>query len=256
MKKIKIIFLVISLIWTIFNFVMAFYSPVSDFTKFLNIIPILIAIYYEIDIIYIFWNKILAYFFLKTIVFKATSHRHISNEVSILDIEQHITRCLVNKKYTFKQKWGFERTDDFLIMTVSDPSGIKTTIKMMLQQVNDHQLISFTIDNQVAYRSVRHQWDEFRSLSDDFFSNFAKVSNTNDRYDVAISTDKMKKYNPFYRLTVRHLGKTEIQKFDLKFKDKNLEVTTTMNKIYGTSSDIHDIERLIKEYIPLSQNYK
>ena len=86
-----------------------------------------------------------------------------------------------------------------------------------------------------------------------YFHNLQKRRIVKERYDVTIQTTNEKNYNPFYRLTVKHVGRSEIKNFDLKFTDNNLTVTTNMNKIYGTSSNYQDIERLIKEYVPLSR---
>ena len=52
---------------------------------------------------------------------------------------------------------------------------------------------------------------------------------------------------------MRHVGKKEDKKFSLEFKDKNLLVKTNNNKIYGTSNNYKDIEKLIKEYVALSR---
>lgn len=111
----------------------------------------------------------------------------------------------------------------------------------------------FKADYQLAYRDVKNQWDSFLSLRNNLFSIYSREESSKERFDVTIKTDKHRKYNPFYRMTVRHLGKKEVKKFDLQFKDNDLSVKTTLNKIYGTSNNHQDIEKLIKEYIPLSR---
>ena len=70
---------------------------------------------------------------------------------------------------------------------------------------------------------------------------------------MTINSDKNKNYSPFYRLTVRHVGKVKVEQFNLNFSDDNLKVQTSLNKIYATSDNYQDIEKLIKEYIPLSK---
>lgn len=122
-----------------------------------------------------------------------------------------------------------------------------------LHSENDIQRLTIKADYQIAYRDVKEQWYAFLKLRNELFSHYSIARNTTDRFDVTINTDKQKKFNPFYRLTVRHVGKKEDKKFSLEFKDKNLLVKTNNNKIYGTSNNYKDIEKLIKEYVALSR---
>lgn len=104
----------------------------------------------------------------------------------------------------------------------------------------------------VTLRDVNKTWKEFCQLQESLFNNFARSSKSKPRYDVTIKTNT-KNFNPFYRLTVRRLGKAEVQNFTLKFTDGPLTVTTSQHKIYASSGQRQDIDKLIKNYVPLSK---
>lgn len=64
MKFTKIFLIATSLIWTILNFFQVITSPTAvNLTSFVGIIPVVSALYSEVDLIYIYFNKARAYFF-------------------------------------------------------------------------------------------------------------------------------------------------------------------------------------------------
>ncbi|MEY8435053.1 hypothetical protein AALA56_04335 [Streptococcus hyointestinalis] len=252
MKYTKIILIVISLIWTSIHIYSAITSPnVVNFTSFLGIIPIIAGLYSEIDWIYINWNKLRAYLFLKTVSFAPKSYKYIDDSIEFSDLESLVRSSLDTNDYMVEEAY-VKRTEEDLYMRISK-DGLKSDLTLNFHKKADGWLLIFKIDYQLAYRDVNKFWKSFISIRNELFSQFAKMPNSKERYDVTIQTTKEKNYNPFYRLTVKHIGKSEIKSFNLKFTDNKLTVTTNMNKIHGTSSNYQDIEKLIKEYIPLSR---
>lgn len=252
MKYTKLLLIVISLIWTIINIYKAISSPnVVNLTSFLGIIPIVAGLYSEIDWIYINWNKLRAYLFLKTVSFTPKSSRFIDNYIGISQLENLARSSLSTNNYTVEES-SVRKTEDNLCMRIVK-DGLRSDLTLSFSKEPDEWRLTLKIDYQLAYRDVNKFWKSFISVRNELFSQLAKTANSKERYDVTIQTTKEKNYNPFYRLTIKHVGKSEIENFNLKFTDDNLTVTTNMNKIYGTSSNYQDIERLIKEYVPLSR---
>ena len=240
MKKIKIILIITSLIWTLANFYQALLSPtVINLTSFIGIVPIIAALYSEIDWLYIHWNKFRAYLFLKTVSFTPKSSKFLKETITLNQLEKQTRSILKENDYSINEA-TFSKTHEDIYIDIESTRGIRNKLSISLHPESNGQRLIFKADYQLAYRDVKKQWDSFLSLRDNLF-------------DVTIKTDKHREYNPFYRMTVRHLGKKEVKKFDLQFKDNDLSVKTTLNKIYGTSINRQDIEKLIKEYIPLSR---
>lgn len=254
MKLMKVILLLISVIWTVFNFIKVISSPdVVNLTNFIAIVPIVTGLYSEIDWIYVNWNKLRAYFLLKTVSFIPKSSKNINVRVKIQDIDSKIRQVLKENSYEIIES-AFKSSHENLEYDIVSKNGIKSKINFDCSAKDiDRSLIVLKQDFQVSYRDVKKEWKEFLILRDELFSFFPKNDGDDERYDVSIITDKSKQYNPFYRLTIRHIGKKKIEKFELKFTDDDLSIKTNLNKIYGTSKKRDSIEKLILEYVPLSR---
>lgn len=254
MKITKIILLGISLVWTIFNFFKAVTSPdVVNITNFVGVIPIIAGLYSEIDWIYINFNKLKAYFLLKTVNFTVKSSRYIMGNTKILEVEKVIRKILKDSSYKIDEA-SFRKTHEDLYFYITSQNNIHSKLTINLHPESQGNRLTIKTNYQVAYKDVTKQWKHFIELRNGLFSSFSIKYNTKERYDITIETDTMRKYNPFYRLTVRHVGKTSIKDFNLKFKDEALSVTTNMNKIYATSDKCDDIEKVLNDYVPLSRN--
>ncbi|HET5664213.1 TPA: hypothetical protein ACL8T8_000911 [Streptococcus pneumoniae] len=253
MNKIKITLIFTSLAWTFVNLYQALQSPtVINLTSFVGIVPIIAALYSEIDWLYIHWNKFRAYIFLKTVSFTPKSSKFLKETITLNQLEKQIRSVLKENDYSINEA-TFSKTHEDIYIDIESTRGIRNKLSISLHPESNGQRLIFKADYQLAYRDVKKQWDSFLSLRDNLFSIYSREESSKERFDVIIKTDKHRKYNPFYRMTVRHLGKKEVKKFDLQFKDNDLSVKTTLNKIYGTSNNRQDIEKLINEYIPLSR---
>lgn len=253
MKITKIILIAVSIVWTIVNLYKAVVSPnVVDLTTFLAIMPIISSLYSEIDWIYVRWNKTKAYFILKTVSFTPKSSIFIEDKISIDELEKHVKNVLKTCNCNIKTPF-VTRTHEDLYIQLINAEGLHIDVTVNISQECMGYRLTIKNEYQIAYRDVKKCWSMFLDIRNKLFSEFAKASNTKERYDVTIYTGKVKNYNPFYRLTIRHIGQPKIQKFCLEFNDKDLVVKTTANKIYGSSPKYQDIERLIDEYVPLSK---
>ncbi|MEY8462467.1 hypothetical protein [Streptococcus merionis] len=253
MKPFKIFLIFTSIVWTVYNLVNAITSTQSvNLVNFLGIVPVVTSLYTEIDWLYIQWNKLRAYFFLKTVNFTAKSYKYTLEDKSISELESCIRELLSIHKYNVQEAF-IKKTHEELFFPIESNSGVSNSLVISTKEASEGKIITIKCEYQIAYRDVALFWKSFLRIRNDFFAKFAQAENSKERYDVTIKTDKNKKYSPFYRLTVKHVGKVKVEKFDLKFSDGDLKVITNLNKIYGTSNNYQDIEKLIKEYIPLSK---
>ena len=116
MKFTKIFLIATSLIWTILNFFQVITSPtVVNLTSFMGIIPVVSALYSEVDLIYIYFNKARAYFFLKTVSFTPKSSRFIVNNITVDELEQQIYEIIKAESYTFDSSTILKTHEDFYL---------------------------------------------------------------------------------------------------------------------------------------------
>lgn len=127
MKYTKIILIVISLIWTSINFYSVVTSPnVVNLTCFLGIVPIISSLYSEIDWIYINWNKLRAYLFLKTVSFAPKSSRYVEDNIKFSDLESLVRTSLTANNYMIEEAY-VKRTEEDLYMRILK-DGLKSDL--------------------------------------------------------------------------------------------------------------------------------
>lgn len=115
MKKIKIILIITSLIWTLANFYQALLSPtVINLTSFIGIVPIIAALYSEIDWLYIHWNKFRAYLFLKTVSFTPKSSKFLKETITLNQLEKQTRSILKENDYSINEATFSKTHEDIL----------------------------------------------------------------------------------------------------------------------------------------------
>ena len=61
------------------------------------------------------------------------------------------------------------------------------------------------------------------------------------------------KINPFYKLTIKTIKAKDVTDFELSADvSEDLQIKLHQYKLYATSSKVSDLEKLIKEYVPLA----
>lgn len=155
MRQIKIILIIISLIWTLVNFYQALLSHnVMNLTGFVGIVPIIAALYSEIDWLYIHWNKFRAYIFLKTVSFTPKSSMFLKETITLNQLEKKIRSVLKGNDYSINEA-TFSKTHEDIYIDIESSRGIKNKLSISLHPESNGQRLIFKADYQLAYRDVK-----------------------------------------------------------------------------------------------------
>lgn len=252
-KFLKVLLIFISVIWTFWSIANAFLnSGVMNLLSLSSLIPVFAALYSEVDWIYIQVNKIRSYFSAKTVSFTPKFQYAVENTVLADHVKNYLDESLKMLRQRINTKRQQKYSEELIQYNVITETGLSYELDLSVQNQEELTVLILKVHYQVSYRDVNKTWKEFCQLQESLFNNFARSSKSKPRYDVTIKTNT-KNFNPFYRLTVRRLGKAEVQNFTLKFTDGPLTVTTSQHKIYASSGQRQDIDKLIKNYVPLSK---
>lgn len=252
-KFFKVLLILVSVIWTSWSVANAFLnSGVMNLLPLASLIPVFAALYSEVDWIYIQANKVRSYFSAKTVSFTPKFQYAVESAVSIDQVKNDLDDSLKMLRQRVNTKRQQRHSEELIQYDVITETGLSYDLDLTVQNQEELTVLVLKVYYQVSYRDVNKTWKEFCQLQESLFNNFARSSKSKPRYDVTIKTNT-KNFNPFYRLTVRRLGKAEVQNFALKFTDGQLTVTTSEHKIYGSSGQRQDIDKLVKNYVPLSK---
>lgn len=250
----KVTLALLSLGWTIYNIIcMVKKGEVINLNVLLGIVPVITVLYTEIDFIYIMFNKTRAYFSASTISFSTKfQYITISND-NLQEIEGNFRKVIRELGLTFNESKAPRNTNETLYFRINSLKGIEFDAIVTRQKIDDEDIrLILKFEYQISYRDVKAKWNEFEKIRNNFFATYAMKQGTKQRYDLTIKTSQTK-FNPFYRLTVRHLGSTNVENFILKFSDESTQITTSPQKIHATSPNPESMNKVIKEYVPLSK---
>ena len=201
---------------------------------------------------YIKINKIRAYFEANTVLFSPKFQYDTDMEITLQDLEKNFRNILSRTEHTINESRSIPNTHEDLYFKVKSYQGRIFDATINLHQNGDLKKIILKFEYQISYRDVQNSWNEFDRIRNDFFANYSMSNSSDQRYEVIIQTDQTK-FNPFYRLTVRHIGAKQIEHFSLDFTDGDLRVKSTLHQIYGVSRNSESIKKMINEYVPLSK---
>lgn len=253
-KKIILVIAIISLIVTICNLIYAFLNNVFvNYLQIASIVPIFTVIYSESASVYKIFNQIIASLFGKTIGFES-EYTFFTDE----DIEENyfdlVQNYLETQKYKLKGNTIKKLDDDKdVIFSAEDKSGVKSDYLLNKTYDTDAMAmrVTLSVSIQLSYKDLKKAWTNYRSLLSGAFSHISKIQNKQ-HYSLSIFASTTTSFKPFYRLIVKNIDPKNIDLFVLKYKDNEMKITTTSNKIYATSKNIDDMNRIIAELIPLT----
>ncbi|MGF2030209.1 hypothetical protein ACQUFH_11910 [Lactococcus lactis] len=253
MKITNIVLALVSLVLTIMNVVLSMRDgKIIDLTSLVTLAPMIFTLYSELDWFYIKINKIRAYFEANTVLFSPKFQYDTDMEITLQDLEKNFRNILSRTEHTINESRSIPNTHEDLYFKVKSYQGRIFDATINLHQNGDLKKIILKFEYQISYRDVQNSWNEFDRIRNDFFANYSMSNSSDQRYEVIIQTDQTK-FNPFYRLTVRHIGAKQIERFSLDFTDGDLRVKSTLHQIYGVSRNSESIKKMINEYVPLSK---
>ncbi len=258
MKHVTVLILLsLSLVFTILNVINSVRS--ATYVNLLGITaiaPILMAFYQESDWLYVHWNRVTSYLKNQTARFEMTFYIEYDSDFLLDDKESLInelnkvlnsTLSDLNIKF---QRGGKRKFDgNYAQFRVKTKENLEFSIEMSNDHISTLNNVAIKLKFQVSSRSIDKCWKLSKSFRDKFLS---RVKNTTQRTDLVIDMSNSR-VNPFYRLTFKFIKAKKIENFGLSFMEDNLQIKLKQYEIYATSTEISDLDRVVKEYIPLTK---
>ncbi|WP_192944283.1 hypothetical protein [Ligilactobacillus agilis] len=257
---VKCCLIIFSFIATAFNTVTSivdsirYHNLVINWLSLMSIAPLTFALYQEIDFIYVWCNKIMSFFKNKTVNFKVSFYLQNNSDNFVNVINNNLNKVIKDCHLSFDngspQRFSNDMYTKFYFVT---NNNLKFSVAISNDNLPSSEIetnnFSIIMDFQISYRDTSDCWELCKKFREKFTS---KLVNENERIDLNINLSNSNQ-NPFYRLTVKYVSANKIDDFRLAFSEKeSLKVTLNKHSIYATSVDIQDLDRVVKEYIPLS----
>ncbi|AOT56597.1 hypothetical protein [Weissella soli] len=250
-KKILIIFLIaITLIVTTYNVIHAIVNQMApNYLELFSLAPVLIALYNESDFIYRWVNKLKAYIKNSTVVFEPSVRLELADEIQLLDVEEVLISFM--DKENLSKKRDIEKRESSLSIKTATSNKLRFTINANLVNKPTNQQLVLKFEYQIAARSVKSVWSDFKKYKDFITSKFT----FNDcSYTLGIDLNSSN-LNPFYKITIKTIQPIKIKSVQIDIKNDEMTLKIQKNKIYATSSDLETLEDIVKNYIPLTNVY-
>lgn len=250
MKVFKIILITASLIITIVNVWKAITAKlVVNWLNLTSLAPILIALYYEWDWLFIKWNQLRSWFLNKTVRFNASFHLNLDEDNwDINDIEKKLSEAL---KYAMKQnKLQYRKQEKISIPYTKVILITEDRLMFPLKIIggDNGTPIVVSMNYQVSSKNINQCWQIFQSFEDKFTSKFIAEKQ---RYDILLDFSASQQ-NPFYRLTLKALDKKKVNSFNLNFVEGSMRVDISNNQLHASSKTLVDLNKILQEYVPLT----
>ncbi|MCG0611505.1 hypothetical protein [Lactiplantibacillus plantarum] len=253
MKKI-FIFVLISLtsIMTVINIYNAVANNiVINWMSLTSLAPVIIAMYSEFDWIYVTWNKLRSWAKNNTVAFSSSFFVYTDEQKSYAELQQRVSNAMKTCKFTFQQGVSREITSNYYRTGLKTCNGLNFDLSISIDPCEELNVINVKLDYQISSRTVKNSWSDFKKFRDEFINGLATQKK---RYDIVIDM-KETGLNPFYRLTLKPIKAKHLDDVCLKFNENGLNVEITKNRIAASAQDPDLIDKIIKQYIPLTSVY-
>lgn len=206
------------------------------------------------NMVFLTWNSIkMRYFLRDTVAWKAT---YVFNVDVCFDFEKYCKEYIkqLNSKKVIASV--IKQTATRIIIELHDGKK-QQLLKIFLSDKDDVFQIRFVQSASMAYKDSKSEYMYFQSLIEKFKKYISQVDGKSyflGRDELFTVSLQFKKNNPFYHLTVKHVDNVDIEKFDLKFNDGNVEVKISKNSITLISEEKDDIALALKNYIAISEH--
>lgn len=252
-KVIKIILIIISLVMSVCNIYKAFCEGLTiNLLQLSNLMPLFIALYETSDYIYIYCNRFWAWFRCKTVSFESGFTIFNDEDRDYKKINECISKGMESSKLKFDNGSIREVTSDSTKIILKTNDNLKIALKINILESDQYKnTITISLKFQVSSRTLNNSWEIFKSFKDGLMT---KTYTDKQRYDLDIDM-KESGFNPFYRLTLKSVDSNDIEKVNLKFKEKDTQINIYKNRIAASSPNCGDLDKIMKKYIPLTNVY-
>lgn len=253
MKAFRILLAIASIILTVYNVCVAFFSKtLINLVSLANIIPMLAVIYLESENVYRKVNKFVAWFRANTVGFDTYLKFKIDEDNTELasDFNNSFFDMLHSNNYEFKRKDIQKFEDDFVINNLTK-NGVKFSVSNSRSSSHDGSIkFEIKFNFQVSYRDVKNSWLIFDKIQ----RAITEGKNIKDKtYSFSLYDNSNNKFNPFYKLIVKNIDPVNVKKFELKYTENKVKISTFKNKIYASGADIIQLGKIISDYIPFTK---
>lgn len=252
-KYVKLFLTIISLVITAINIIIGFYKgQVLNLLELTNLVPFFIALYETSDLIYTWCNRFWAWCKCKTVSFQSCFTIFNDEDRDYRKINECISNGIIAAKLKYDNGSIREVTGDSTQITLKTKNNLKIALKINMVEDEQYQnTITISLKFQVSSRTLKDSWEIFKSFKDGFMT---KTYTDKQRYDLDIDM-KESGFNPFYRLTLKSVDSSDIEKVNLKFREKDTLINIYKNRIAASSPNCGDLDKILKKYIPLTSVY-
>lgn len=244
LKTIKILFIILSILIPVYNVCKSDHI-LKGLINLTDIGPAIYTLYLESDFIYFSVNKIKGYLLNKTNSFEITFYLKKVTDNFVQQIDESLNETLKELKWRPTNGANTKYNGIFLKSNIITNSNIEATITISDDNMDK---IGVSLKFQVSNRDIPNIWNKAKSFRECFLRS---IPSNDGRVDIYIDMSSSKT-NPFYRLTLRDIEVKNIDCFHLNFNEsETFRIELTKHGIYATSKEIGDLDRVIKEYIPL-----
>jgi len=208
--------------------------------------------------LFVFWRKVCANFWGDTVSWTGKYILYFKPNQDFTKIMKTFKSGIVEES-SFECLPHSEIQDDSAVFKLKK-GGLKSSVNIYRNTANDYDKVLLEYTSSTSYRDSKKQVEAFRQLIKKLsdvtpqqanLSVFPDLRGLKSLLSVEIS---MAKYNPFYRLTLRHFDDEEESiKWNMVLKQKNgLKVEVKEHVLKVTSPNVEDVLVVLKNYIALS----
>jgi len=213
--------------------------------------PVFFAIYSESDWIYVNANRIHSWWKNNTVSFSSSFSIYTDKDIDYSVINERIESAMKACDLKFKNGSSRQMTSEFYRGYLKTENNLQLSLTISNDPDEDMNIVRVALDYQISSRMIKESWYDFKSFREFFVNGLATKKY---RYDLTIDMTNTG-LNPFYRLTLKSVNAKNLENVYLKFKEKNMEITITENKIHATSSEASRMDEIVNQYIPLTKVY-
>lgn len=207
-------------------------------------------LYNQSNDVFIIWNKYILSFFRNSTSAWSATHRYYLNEFNIEKEFNNLVDSLKSAGWRIQKK----SCNNSKIEVTASLNGLKRTFKIYETEKSECIQIKFSYETSINTRQANAEWKNFKRVISKFEEGLPLLRKIpQEERAIYIISIKLNKYNPFYRLAIRHLDKPQKVAFKLNFSEKGVNIEIEPHTIKAISDNIESIEKVLNDYIVMSR---
>lgn len=206
------------------------------------------------SLVFMSWQRIKIYFKGDTVAWRGTYKFFIKDDYSFKE-NNHIFIDKLKEEGEVKIKNEQEGQGYYKFILEKDGYDKQININCDLGFEGYYQ-VKISASSSAAYKDSKLEFGKYLELVEKYVSPYSKINvkepiKLKEIYSVVI---EFRKYNPFYRIMVKHIEENKDTKlsFNLSFKEGNSRISIKNKSLEINSPEKKDIENILNKYIPIS----